>query len=108
MIVFDLCIEGISHDAVHDEPVHMLGAEVMAYSALTKSAWSASFVTRKDGSSSEPAPVDSSLVNETILTALPEHRFLSIHKLSRGTCLLRSTVPRRLTQSLGFKIRRLG
>jgi transcriptional regulator of acetoin/glycerol metabolism len=45
--------------------------------------------------------------NEAILLVLTEHPFASIAQLSRLTHLPRSTVYRRLTQSLAFQMRHL-
>jgi hypothetical protein len=62
MIVFYLCMKEMPLDLVHDDLVHTLGGEAMAYSTVTKSAWSTNFVPKENGPSSARM--------ETTLTAI--------------------------------------
>jgi transcriptional regulator of acetoin/glycerol metabolism len=45
--------------------------------------------------------------DHAILLAIAGHRFASVRELSRLTHLPRTTVHRRLTKSLGFRVRHL-
>jgi hypothetical protein len=87
MIVFHLCRKGMPLDAAHDDLVHTLGAEAMASSTVTECARSANFVFKKDVPSDEPATIESSLVDDAVLTALAEPPFSSVGKLFEGTWL---------------------
>jgi hypothetical protein len=87
--------------------VPTLGAEVVVSFKVTEKARSANFVPNNDWSSSEPPVVESSPVDETILTSLAGYPFSAVRALSRRTCLHRSRMQRHLTQSLRFTIRYL-
>jgi hypothetical protein len=106
-IVLYLRMKGMSLDAIHEDLVRTLGADVVSYSMVTKYARSAKFSPKKDGASSEPPIVESSSVDDAILADLDEYPFSSIRELSRRICLPRSTVHRHVSHSLRFTIRHL-
>jgi hypothetical protein len=120
-IVFYLRMKGMALDAIHDDLVHTLGKDAVAYSTVTKYTRSAQFSDRKEATHPEAPDVERSPVDEAILTALVEFTFpfqfqfpfSSVRELSRRICLPRSTVHshshrhRHLTQSLRFTVRHL-
>jgi hypothetical protein len=110
-IVIYLRMKEMAFDAIHDDLVHALGKDVVAYSTMTKYAHSAQFSGRKESTSPEAPDVERSPVDEAILTAFAEFPFpfSSVHKLSRRICFPRSTVHqhRHLTQSFRFTVRHL-
>jgi AraC-like DNA-binding protein len=97
-------MKGLSAKAIHQELVQTLGAEAVAYPAVTWHLRTAKFpaqskeVPRKAGVSWTDA------VDAAILMALTNNPFYSVRDLSRLTHLSRSTVHRRLTEVLGFAI----
>jgi hypothetical protein len=100
-------------DAIHDDLVHMLGKDAVAYSKVTKCARSTQFPGRKEATPPEAPDVERSPVDEAILTALLEFPFpfpfSSVRELSRRNCLPRSIVHphRHLTQSLRFTVQHI-
>jgi hypothetical protein len=108
-IVLYLWMKGMGLDAIHDDLVCTLGKDAVAYSTVTKYARSAQFSGRKEATPPEVPDVESSPVDEAILTALAEFPFpfSCVRELSRRICLPRSTVHRHrhLTQSLRFASR---
>jgi hypothetical protein len=112
-IVLYLRMKEMAVDAIHDDLVHMLGKDAVAYSMVTKYARSAQFSGRKESTPPEAPDVERSPVDEAILTALAEFPFRfpfsSVREFSRRIYLLRSTVHRHwhLTQSLHFTVRHL-
>jgi hypothetical protein len=106
-------MKGMALDAIQDDLVRTLGKDAMAYSTVTKYARSAQFSGRKETIHPEALDVESSPVDEAILTALAEFpfSFSSVRELSRRICFPRSTVHqhqhRHLTQSLRFMVRHL-
>jgi hypothetical protein len=109
--VLYLRMKRMALDAIHDDLVHTLGEDAVAYSAVTKYARSAHFSRRKGATPPEAPDVGRSSIDEAILTALAEFSFpfSSVRELSRRICLPRSTVHphRHLTQSLHFTVRSL-
>jgi hypothetical protein len=123
-IVPYLRMKGMAVDAIHDNLVHTLGNDALAYSTVTKYARNAQVFGRKEITPPEAPDMERNPVDETILTALAEFPFpfpfpfpllflflflfSSVLELSRRICLPRSTVHpnpnrnRRLTQSLRF------
>jgi hypothetical protein len=110
-IVLYLPMKGMVLDAIHDDLVHTLGKDAVAYSTVTKYARSTQFSGRKEATAPEAPDVERSPVDEVILTALAEFPFpfSSVRAPSRRVCLPRSTVHqhRHLTQSLRFTVRHL-
>jgi hypothetical protein len=98
-IVLYLRMKGMALNVIHDNLVHTLGEDAVAYSTVTKYARSAQFSGRKEATSPEVPDVEHSSVDDAILTALAEFPFSSVREVSRRTCLPRSTVRRHLTQS---------
>jgi hypothetical protein len=113
-IVLYLPMKGIVLDAIHDDLVHTLGKDAVAYSTVTKYASSARFSGRKEATPPEAPDVERSPVDKAILTALAEFPFpfSSVREVSRRICLPKSTVHphphRHLTESLRFAVRHLG
>jgi hypothetical protein len=106
-IVLYLYMNGMALDAIHEDLVRMLEENAIAYSTVTKYVRSIRFPPKQDAPSAEPMPVETSPVDQAILTALADYPFSSVRELSRLTYLPRSTVHRYLTRSLRFTIRRL-
>jgi hypothetical protein len=93
-IVLYLPMEGMALDAIHDDLVHTLVKDAVAYSTVTKYVRSAQFSGRKEATPPEVPDVERSPVDEAILTALAEFPLLfsSVRELSRRICLPRSTM----------------
>jgi hypothetical protein len=93
-IVLYLRMKGMALDTIHDDIVHTLGKDAVAYSTVTKYACTAQFSGRKEATSPEAPDVERSPVDEAILTTLAEFPFpfSSVRELSRRICLPRSTV----------------
>jgi hypothetical protein len=108
-IVLSLRMKGMALDAIHDDLVHTLGKDAVAYSTVTKYARSAQFSGGKEATPPEAPDVERSPVDGAILTALTELPFSSVRELSRRICLPRSTVHqyRHLMQSLRFTVQHL-
>jgi hypothetical protein len=85
----------------------MLGKEAVTYSTVTKYAENARFALTTEAIPPKPAEGGHGPVDEAILAAIGEKPFSSGRELSRLTCLPRSTVHRRLAQSLRFPVRHL-
>jgi hypothetical protein len=80
----NLSIKVIPIDAVHDELVWTFAAKAVADSTVNKYLRSTNFVSKKDGVSCEPAAVESSSLDEAILTVLADYPFSYVHELLRG------------------------
>jgi hypothetical protein len=93
-IILYLRMKGMALDAIHDDLVHTLGKDAVAYSTVTKYARSAQFSGRREATPPEAPDVELSPVDEAILTALAEFPFSPVRDLSRRICLPRSTVHR--------------
>jgi hypothetical protein len=106
-IVLYLHMRGMSLDAIHGDLMRVLGQNVVAYSTVTKYVRSEKFPPKNNGPPSEPMTVKLGPADQAILTALADEPFSSVQKLSRVTCLPRSTVHRHLTDSLHFRIQDL-
>jgi uncharacterized membrane protein len=99
--------KGLSAVVIHDDLVATLAATAVSYRSVTRYLREAI-----DASSSPPDPLpprehqlDDS--DQAILLVLADQPFASIRELSRLTHLPRTTVHRRLTQSLQFRMRHL-
>jgi hypothetical protein len=104
-------MKGMALDAIHDDLVHTLGKDAVAYSTVTKYTRIAQFSGRKEVTLPEAPDVERSPVDEEILTTLAEFPFSSVRELSRMICLPRSIVhrppaPHAIT-SLHFTVRHL-
>jgi hypothetical protein len=101
-IVLYLHMRGMLLDAIHGDLMRVLGENAVAYSTVTKYVHSEKFPPKNDGHPLQPISVESSPVDQPILTALADHPFSSVRELSQLSCLSRSTVHRHLTPSLHF------
>jgi hypothetical protein len=99
--------KGFKAVAIHKELVATLGAEAVNYPSVTgyiRDTRLSPYTHPVTFSEPDPAPDDS---NDAILLALVEQPFTSVRQLARLTHRPRSTVHRRLTQSLSFRVRHL-
>jgi hypothetical protein len=106
-IVLYLVRKGLSPRAIHDDLVATLGADAVSSSSVTPYLRGALF-----SSSNPPTPLPEPEAqlddcDHAILLARTEQPFASVRELSRLTHLPRTTVHRRLTKSLGFRVRHL-
>jgi hypothetical protein len=110
-IVLYLARNGLSPLAIHDDLVTTLGsdadADAVSYSSVTCYFRHAVFP-----SSNPPTPLPESEAqfddcNHAILLTRAEQPFASVRELSRFIHLPRTTIHRRLTKSLGFRVRHL-
>jgi hypothetical protein len=104
-IVFCLAKKELSAIAIHHDLVATVGPEAVSYSSVTRYLREAMFV-----SSNSPATVPEEEpqfddCDQAILLALAEQPSAPIQELARLTHLPRTTLHRRLTQSLGFWVR---
>jgi hypothetical protein len=85
---------GMSLDAIHEDLVRgrVLGENAVVYPTVTKYVQSEKFPPKNDGSPSQPMTVEPGPVDQAISTALGDYPFSPVRKLSRLTCLPRSTV----------------
>jgi hypothetical protein len=93
--------------AIHGDLVATLGAEAVSYPSVTRYLCQAIFA-----SSNPPDPLPSlehqlDDSDQAIVFAFPDQPITSIHELSQLTHRLNTTVHRRLTQSLGSRVRHL-
>jgi hypothetical protein len=106
-IVLYLSRKELSAVAIHDDLVAALGAEAVSYPSVTRclrEAIVASYNPLDPWSRPKQQLADS---DRAILFAFADQPFASTRELSRLTHLPRTTVYRRLTQSLGFRVRHL-
>jgi hypothetical protein len=94
---------------IHDDLVTMLGADAdaMSYSSATRYLRAAVFASSKLPTSLPEPEAQFDDCDHIILLALAEQPFASVRKLWRLTHLSRTTVHRRLTKFLGFRVRHL-
>jgi hypothetical protein len=96
-IVLYLRMKWMTLDPIHDDLVHTLGNDAVAYSMVTKYARNTQFSGRREATHPEAPDVEDSPVDEAILTALAEFPlpflfpFSPVRELSRRICLPRST-----------------
>jgi AraC-like DNA-binding protein len=94
-----LSMIGQSGKAIYPDPAQTLAAEAVAYPTVTWYLHAAKCAAQiKEAHDS---------VDADILKALTNNPFSSVRALSQLTCLSRSTVHRRLTESLGSTARHL-
>jgi hypothetical protein len=98
---------GLSLDAIREDLMPVLGENAVAYSMVTKYVRSEKFAPKNDGPPSEAMTVEPGPVDQAILIVLPGDPFSSVRELSQLICLPRSTVQRRLTDSLHVRIQHL-
>jgi hypothetical protein len=87
-----------------------LGADedAVSYSSMTYYLRDAVFTCSNPPASLSEPQAEFDDCDHAILLALAEQTFASLRELSRLTHLLRTTVHRRLTKSLGFRVHHLG
>jgi hypothetical protein len=106
-IVLDLSRKGLSAVAIHDNLVATLGAEAVSYPSVTHYLREVIFTSSNPP---DPLPLPEHQLddsNEAILLALADQPFAPTRELSQLTHSPRTTVHRRLTQSLRFCMRYL-
>jgi hypothetical protein len=106
-IVLYLHMKRMALGDLHEDLVRVLGEIAIADSTITKYVGSARFPPKQDAPSAEPMPVETTPVDQAILTAFADSPFSSLREFSRLTCLPRSTVRTHLARSLHFTIRHL-
>jgi hypothetical protein len=106
-IALYVSMKGLSAKTIHHELVRTLGAEAIAYRAVTWYLRSAKFLAQSEKACDEARVAQTDSIDAAILKALTGNPFSSVRELSRLSCLFRSTVYRRLTESLGFTVRHL-
>jgi transcriptional regulator of acetoin/glycerol metabolism len=103
-IVLYLARKGLTSMEIDNGLVATLGSDAKVYSSVTRFFHEAKFPWPNPPTtfSRENPSLDDS--NEAILLALTEQPFASVRQLSRLTQMSRSTVYRRLTQTLEFHV----
>jgi hypothetical protein len=94
----------LSAQTIDNELVAILGPDAIGYSTVTNSLRQRHFQSTLRETPDEPA---ATVIDNTILDALEKEPFSTIRELAQLTCILRSTVHRHLTQSLGFVVKPL-
>jgi transcriptional regulator of acetoin/glycerol metabolism len=107
LTVLYLSRKGLSAVATHDDLVATLGADAVSYPSVTHFLREAIFVSSNPPDPLAPPEHQLDESDQAILLALASQPFASIRELSRLTHLPRTTVHRRLTQSLRFRVRHL-
>jgi hypothetical protein len=104
-IVLYLTRKDLAPRAIRGALVATIGSEAVSYSSVTR------YVREAILAASNPIPLFSQPTpqlddcDSAILLALAEQPFASILQLARLICLPKTIVNRRLTQSLGFRVR---
>jgi transcriptional regulator of acetoin/glycerol metabolism len=106
-IVVYLARKGLSAMEIDNDLVVTLGSDAKGSRSVTRFLREATFSSPNPPTpfSEEKPSLDNS--KEALLLVLAEQPFESVRQLSRLTHLPRSTVHRRLTQSLGFHVHHL-
>jgi hypothetical protein len=104
-IAFYLSMKGLTATTMSQNLVQILSAEVAAYPTATRHHRAAKFPAQNKETPDEAGVTRTDSINAVILKALINNPFSSMRKLSRPVFLSRSTVHRRLAESLGFTIR---
>jgi hypothetical protein len=107
LITLYLFMRGLSAKAIHQKHVRTLGAGAIAYPTVRWYLRGAKLLAQSKGAPDEPGVTRTDSVDATILKALTNNPFSSVRELSRLTCLSRSILHRRLTESFGFTVRHL-
>jgi hypothetical protein len=98
-IAFCLSMKGLFSKEIHQKLVQTLGFQAVAYPTVTWHLHAAKFPAQSKKACDAEDSVDAG-----ILKTLTDNPFPSVRDLSRLTCLSRSAVHRRLTDSLGFTL----
>jgi hypothetical protein len=106
-IALYLSMKGLPAKAIHQELVQTLGAEAVAYPTVTWYLRVAKFQAQSKEAPDEAEVTRTGSVHAATLKTLTDNPFRSVPELSRLTGLSRSTVYRRLTESLGLTVRHL-
>jgi hypothetical protein len=106
-IAFCISMKELSAKAIHQERVQTLGAEAVAHPTVTWHLRAATFPAQSKEAPDEAGVTRTDSVDAAVPTAPTDNPFSSARELSRLTCLSRSTVHRRLTESFGFTVRHL-
>jgi hypothetical protein len=108
-IVLDPARKGLSPLAIHDDLVTTLGADAdaVSYSSVTHHLRAAVFASFNPPTPLPQPEAQFDDCDHAILLSLAEEPFASVRELSRLTHLPRTTGHRRLTKSLGFRVRHL-
>jgi hypothetical protein len=107
LIVLYLSRKELSAVAIHDDLAATLGAEVVSDPSVTRYLREAIFALSNPPDPLPPPEHQLDNSDQSILLALADQPFESIRELSQLTHLPRTTVHRRLTQSLGFRVRHI-
>jgi hypothetical protein len=106
-IILYLSRKGLSAVAIHDDLVTTLGTEAVSYPSVTCCLHEAIFASSNPPDPLPPPERQLDNSDQAILLALADQPFASIRELSGLTHLPRTTVHRRFTQSLRFRVRHL-
>jgi hypothetical protein len=106
-IVLYLSRKGLSAVAMHDDLVATLGTEAVSCPSMTRYLREAIFTSSNPRDPLPPPEHRLDDSDQAILLALVDRPVASIRELSRLAYLPRTTVDRRLTESLGFRVRHL-
>jgi transcriptional regulator of acetoin/glycerol metabolism len=110
-IVLCLARKGLSPLAIHDDIVITLGADAdadaVSDSSVTRHLRDAVFASSNPRTDLSEPEAQFDDCDHAILLALAEQPFASVRELSRLIHLPRTTVHRRLTKSLEFRVRYL-
>jgi hypothetical protein len=106
-IVLYLARKKLSALDIYTDLVQTLGPDAVSYPSVTRFLRDAKCTLPNPPATFSDEMPGSDDSDEAILLALTEQPFASIRQLSRLTHLSRTTVYRRLTQSLGFHVRHL-
>jgi hypothetical protein len=106
-IVLYLARKELSVIAIHHDLVSTLGPEAVSYSSVTCYLREAIFVSSNSHANIPEAEFQFDDCDQAILLALVEQPFASIRELAQLIHQPRTTVHRRLAQSLGFRMRHL-
>jgi hypothetical protein len=96
--------KGFSARAIHKELVQLLGRDAIACSTVTFHLRASCRTAQTEERHSDPS---SDIVDNAILEALDQTPFTFLRELANAICILRTTVWRRLKQSLGFVVKHL-
>jgi hypothetical protein len=107
LVVIYLSRRGLSAVIIHNNLVATLGAEAASYPSVTRYLREAIFSSSNPPDPSPPPEHQLDDSDQAILLALADQPFASIRESSRLTHRPRTTVHRRLMQSLGFCVRHL-
>jgi hypothetical protein len=103
-IVLYLSRKGLSAVAIHDDLVATLGAKAVSYPSVTRYLHEVIFASSNPPDPLPPPEHQLDDSDQVILLALANQPLASIRELSRLTHRPRTTVHRRLTQSLGLRV----